>query len=52
MGPFSLAFLDSPYGRGLAEKTAAVLKVPEGFEELERRVFVGTEFVIMRAAGA
>jgi 16S rRNA (guanine966-N2)-methyltransferase len=71
MEPFSLAFLDPPYSKGLAEKavasvrdggwlvpdalviveeaTAAAFKAPEGFEELERRVYVDTEFVIMRA---
>jgi 16S rRNA (guanine966-N2)-methyltransferase len=71
MEPFSLAFLDPPYGKGLAEKavaslrdggwlapdalviveeaTAAAFKAPEGFEELERRAYVDTEFVIMRA---
>ncbi|MEW6642571.1 MAG: 16S rRNA (guanine(966)-N(2))-methyltransferase RsmD [Pseudomonadota bacterium] len=71
MEPFSLAFLDPPYGKGLAETTLAALRdgrwlasgalvvveeakaaafaVPEGFEELERRAYDDTEFVIMRA---
>lgn len=69
--PFSLAFLDPPYGKGLAEQaltslregiwlapqallvveeaTAAQLAAPEGFEELERRAYDDTEFVILRA---
>jgi 16S rRNA (guanine966-N2)-methyltransferase len=71
MEPFSLAFLDPPYGKGLAEKAVASLRdgewlapgalivveeakvaafsVPEGFEELERRAYDDTEFVVMRA---
>jgi 16S rRNA (guanine966-N2)-methyltransferase len=71
MEPFSLAFLDPPYGKGLAEKavaslrdgqwlvpgalviveeaTAAAFATPDGFEELERRAYDDTEFVIMRA---
>jgi 16S rRNA (guanine966-N2)-methyltransferase len=70
MEPFTLAFLDPPYGMGLADKavaslrdggwlapgalviveeaTAAAFKAPQGFEELDRRVYVDTEFVIMR----
>lgn len=72
MEPFSLAFLDPPYGNGLADKAVAALRdggwlspgalviveevkaaafaAPEGFEELERRAYDDTEFVIMRAA--
>jgi 16S rRNA (guanine966-N2)-methyltransferase len=68
--PFSLVFLDPPYGKGLAEKALAsareggwlkpnalvvveegadaALKSPEGFEELERRKYVDTEFVFLR----
>src|SRR5215468_5476872 len=68
--PFSLAFLDPPYGEGLAEKAlpslrdggwllprallvveeskAAEFKAPEGFEELERRAYDDTEFVLLR----
>ncbi|MGJ4941713.1 16S rRNA (guanine(966)-N(2))-methyltransferase RsmD [Bradyrhizobium sp. HKCCYLS1011] len=68
--PFSLIFLDPPYGKGLAEKalaslrdggwlspnallvveeaTAAAFKVPDGFEELERRAYDDTEFVFLR----
>lgn len=71
MEPFSLAFLDPPYGKGLAEKAivalrdggwlvpgalvvveevkAAAFAAPEGFEEIERRAYDDTEFVIMRA---
>ncbi|CEG09344.1 Ribosomal RNA small subunit methyltransferase D [Afipia felis] len=73
MEPFTLAFLDPPYGKGLAEKAlaslrdgqwlvpgalvvveeavSAALKAPEGFEELERRVYDDTEFVFLRAVG-
>jgi len=72
--PFSLAFLDPPYGKGFAEKALASLRdggwltpqallvveeaksaafsAPEGFEELERRVYDDTEFVFLRAASA
>ena len=72
--PFSLVFLDPPYGRGLAEKALASLrdggwlapgallvveeakaagfKAPEGYSELERRVYDDTEFVFLRAAQA
>jgi 16S rRNA (guanine966-N2)-methyltransferase len=68
--PFSLAFLDPPYAKGLAEKAltslrdggwltpaalvvveeakAAALAAPQGFEELERRVYDDTEFVFLR----
>jgi 16S rRNA (guanine966-N2)-methyltransferase len=71
MEPFSLVFLDPPYGKGLAEKALASLRdggwltpaallvveeakaagfvSPEGFEELERRVYDDTEFVFLRA---
>jgi 16S rRNA (guanine966-N2)-methyltransferase len=70
--PFSLVFLDPPYGKGLAEKALvaardggwlkpdalvvveeaadAAFKVPEGFEELERRQYDDTEIVFLRAA--
>jgi 16S rRNA (guanine966-N2)-methyltransferase len=70
--PFSLAFLDPPYGRGLAEQALASLReggwltrealivveeatsakfaAGEGFEELERRVYDDTEFVILRGS--
>jgi 16S rRNA (guanine966-N2)-methyltransferase len=69
--PFSLAFVDPPYGRGLGEQAvvaartggwltpAALIVVeearrstftaPEGFDELERRSYDDTEFVIIRA---
>jgi 16S rRNA (guanine966-N2)-methyltransferase len=72
MQPFSLAFLDPPYGKGLAEKSLASLRdggwlvpqalvvveeakaagfaAPEGFEELERRAYDDTEFVVLRSA--
>src|SRR5246127_1667665 len=72
MEPFSLAFLDPPYGQGLAEKALASLRdggwltpgallvveeakaagfaAPEGFEELERRAYDDTEFVILRTS--
>jgi 16S rRNA (guanine966-N2)-methyltransferase len=71
MEPFSLAFLDPPYGRGLADQAlvslrdggwlipgalvvveeakAAAFAAPEGFEELERRVYDDTEFTFLRA---
>jgi 16S rRNA (guanine966-N2)-methyltransferase len=70
MEPFSLVFLDPPYGKGLAEKAlislrdgswlvpgalavaeeakAAEFAAPEGFEELERRVYDDTEFVFLK----
>ena len=70
--PFSLVFLDPPYGKGLAEKALASLRdggwltpgatlvveeakaarviAPEGYEELERRVYDDTEFVLLRAS--
>lgn len=69
--PFALAFLDPPYGKGLAEKSLASLRdgrwlvpdalvvveeakaaafvAPAGYEELERRVYDDTEFVILKA---
>ena len=69
--PFSLVFLDPPYGKGLAEKSlislrdggwltpdallvveeakAAAFMAPEGFFELERRVYDDTEFVFLRS---
>jgi 16S rRNA (guanine966-N2)-methyltransferase len=72
--PFSLAFLDPPYGKGLAgqaltsaraggwladdalivvEETAeAAFKPPESFEEIERRKYDDTEFVILKRASA
>jgi 16S rRNA (guanine966-N2)-methyltransferase len=68
--PFSLVFVDPPYGKGLAEKalvslrdggwltqeallvveeaTAAAFKAPEGFLELERRVYDDTEFSFLK----
>ena len=69
--PFSLVFLDPPYGKGLAERalvsareggwlTREALMVveeemgafgtPEGYEELERREYDDTEFVLLRAS--
>jgi 16S rRNA (guanine966-N2)-methyltransferase len=70
--PFALAFLDPPYGKGLAEKalaslrdggwlaqgamlvveeaTAARVVAPDGYEELERRAYDDTEFVLLRAS--
>ena len=67
---FSLAFLDPPYGKGLAEKALtsahdggwltedalivieesadAGFKAPDGYEEVERRKYDDTEFVILR----
>jgi 16S rRNA (guanine966-N2)-methyltransferase len=69
--PFSLAFVDPPYGRGLGEQAvvaaraggwltpAALIVVeearrsaftaPDGFDELERRPYDDTEFVVIRA---
>jgi 16S rRNA (guanine966-N2)-methyltransferase len=71
MEPFSLVFVDPPYGKGLAERalasareggwlipralivveeaTASAFRPPEGFEELERRVYDDSEFVFLRA---
>src|SRR5687768_1694807 len=70
--PFSLVFLDPPYGRGLGEQALASLRdgawltpqallvveeatsakfaAPDGFEELERRAYDDTEFVILRGS--
>jgi 16S rRNA (guanine966-N2)-methyltransferase len=69
--PFDLAFLDPPYGKGLAEKALVSARdggwlkphalivveeaadagfvAPDGFEELERRKYDDTEFVLLRA---
>lgn len=68
--PFTLAFLDPPYGKGLAEKalvaardggwlvkdalvvveeaTGAKFATPEGYEELERRVYDDSELIFLR----
>jgi 16S rRNA (guanine966-N2)-methyltransferase len=67
--PFSLAFLDPPYGKGLAERAlcsareggwlindalvvveeeTGAFKATGGYEELERRTYDDTEFVILR----
>ena len=67
--PFSLAFLDPPYGKGLAEhalssaraggwltdaalivveEAAGAFRLPDGFEELERRRYDDTEFTVLR----
>lgn len=68
--PFSLVFLDPPYGKGLAEKALvsaregrwltdqalivveeaadAGFKAPEGYEEIERRKYDDSEFVVLR----
>jgi 16S rRNA (guanine966-N2)-methyltransferase len=68
---FTLAFLDPPYGKGLAEpalaslrdggwlvekalvlveeSTDAVIDVPAGFEELERRTYGDTQVLFLRA---
>jgi 16S rRNA (guanine966-N2)-methyltransferase len=70
--PFSLVFLDPPYGKGLGEKALtsareggwvtddalivveeavdAGFKAPEAFEEIERRRYDDTEFVILKPA--
>ena len=70
--PFSLAFLDPPYGKGLAEQALASARAggwlvpdalivveeskksafaaPEGFAEVERRLYDDTEFVVLRYA--
>jgi 16S rRNA (guanine966-N2)-methyltransferase len=70
--PFSLVFLDPPYGKGLAEKALASardggwlakdalivveeasdagFKAPDGFEEIERRVYDDTAFAFLRPA--
>jgi len=69
--PYTLAFLDPPYGKRLAEpcllslrdggwlapdalcvveeSTEAAFEAPDGFEELERRVYGGTQVVFLRA---
>jgi 16S rRNA (guanine966-N2)-methyltransferase len=71
--PFSLVFLDPPYGKGLAEQALGSLRdggwltpgallvveeakvapfvAPDGFEELERRLYDDTEFVLLRRRG-
>jgi 16S rRNA (guanine966-N2)-methyltransferase len=71
--PFTLAFLDPPYGQGLAEKALvaartggwlvpdalvvveeaarAAFAAPEGFDELERRVYDDTALIILRHRG-
>src|SRR6185369_6073159 len=67
--PFSLAFLDPPYGMGLAEQALAsaraggwllpdalvvveeatgAFRVPEGYEEIERRAYDDTELIFLR----
>ena len=70
--PFSLVFLDPPYGKVLADKALASLRdggwltpnallvveeakaaafvAPNGFQELERRVYDDTELVFLRFA--
>ena len=70
VAPFSLGFLDPPYGHGLAEKALvsartggwltpdavivveeaknAGFKVPDGFEEIERRPYDDTELIVLR----
>ncbi len=70
VAPFTLAFLDPPYGQGLAEKalasardggwlapealvvveeaTKAAFVAPAGFNELERRCYDDSEFIILR----
>lgn len=69
---FTLAFLDPPYGKGLAEKALAslrdggwlakdalvlveesaeaVLKIPAGYEALEKRDYGDTQVVILRVS--
>jgi 16S rRNA (guanine966-N2)-methyltransferase len=71
LAPFSLAFLDPPYGQELAQKalasaragewltpaalvvveeaTKSAFAAPQGFAQLERRVYDDTEFVFLRA---
>jgi len=68
--PFSLAFLDPPYGQNLADKalasahaggwfiadalivveeaTKSAFAAPEGFAEIERRVYDDTEFIFLK----
>jgi 16S rRNA (guanine966-N2)-methyltransferase len=70
--PFALAFLDPPYGKGLAEQALdsaraggwlmpdalivveeakkSAFAAPEGFAEIERRLYDDTEFVMLRLA--
>jgi 16S rRNA (guanine966-N2)-methyltransferase len=72
VAPFSLAFLDPPYGQGLAtaalgsaraggwltpealvvieEATKAKFEPPEGFQEVDRRLYDDTEFIFLRLA--
>jgi 16S rRNA (guanine966-N2)-methyltransferase len=72
MEPFSLAFVDPPYGRGLAERALASaraggwlsresvivveeaanpgFKSPDGFVEIDRRRYDGTELIFLRTA--
>jgi 16S rRNA (guanine966-N2)-methyltransferase len=67
--PFSLVFLDPPYGKGFAERALvsareggwltndalivveegvdAGFKPPDGYEELERRSYDDTEFIVL-----
>jgi 16S rRNA (guanine966-N2)-methyltransferase len=71
LAPFSLVFLDPPYGQGLAEKALAAaraggwlardalivveeavdaeFKAPPEFDEIERRRYDGTQFIMLRA---
>jgi len=71
--PFTFAFLDPPYGQGLAERALlaartggwlvadalvvveeaakAAFAAPEGFDELERRVYDDTVLIILRYRG-
>jgi 16S rRNA (guanine966-N2)-methyltransferase len=71
LAPFSLVFLDPPYGRGLTEPAllaareggwlapgalivveeaaGAAFKTPAGFDEIERRRYDDTQFVVLRA---
>jgi 16S rRNA (guanine966-N2)-methyltransferase len=71
--PFSLAFLDPPYGQALAEQALAsahaggwltpgalvvveeaaksAFAAPEGFDELERRIYDDTVLVFLRHRG-
>lgn len=70
LSPFSLAFLDPPYGKGLAElalvsaraggwltpdalvvveeASGVAFAAPEGFEEIERRDYGGTQVTTLR----